>query len=97
MLCPISANLLVRFYEGGPGHRLESRPIQILSAEVKCSLNVSQFRTIGELREVHHQELVPAIELDCVSITAIAVDVLLKLVFVDERHDLRKDGFSLCS
>ena len=41
------------------------------------------------------QELVPAIELDCVTITAIAVDALLKLVFVDERHNLREDGFTL--
>lgn len=87
--------LLVRFCEGRPGHRLESRPIQILSAEVKCSLDISQSRTVGELREAHHQELVPAIELDRVTITAIAVDALLKLVFVDERHDLREDGFTL--
>ena len=41
------------------------------------------------------QELVPAIELDRMTIPAIAVDTLLQLVLVDERHDLREDGFTI--
>ena len=87
--------LLVRFRQGGLGHCLESGPVQILSAEVKCSLNISQTRTVGELRKAHHQELVPAVELDRMPVAAVAVDTLLELVFVDERHDLREDGFTL--
>lgn len=87
--------LLVRFCQGGLGHCLEARPVQILSAEVKCSLNISQSGTVGELRKAHYQELIPAVEPDRMPVAAVTVDTLLEFVFVDERHDLRKDGFTL--
>ncbi len=78
-----------------PIYRQKAGPVQILGAEVKRSLNISQSRMVGELRKAHHQELVPAVELDRMSVAAVAVDTLLELVFVDERHDLREDGFTL--
>ena len=37
---------------------------------------------------------VTAIELDGVPVTFVAVDKLLELVFVEERHDLNEDCFS---
>ena len=65
-----------------------------VSAEVKCSLNISQTGSVGELSKAHHHELVTAIELDGVPVTLVAVDTLLELVFVEERHDLSEDCFS---
>lgn len=41
--------LLIRFCQSGFGHSLKSRPIEIRSAEVKCSLNISQPRHASEL------------------------------------------------
>ena len=39
-------------------------------------------------------DVVTAIELDSVPVTFVAVDTLLELVFVKERHDLSEDCFS---
>ena len=64
-----------------------------VSAEVKCSLNVSQAGTVGELSEAHHHELVAAVEPDCVTVALVAVDTLFELEFIDERHNLREDCF----
>lgn len=72
---------------------LEPRTIEV-SAEVKCSLNISQTSPICGLSKAHHHELVTAIELDDVPVTFVAVDTLLELVFVKERHDLSEDCFS---
>lgn len=55
----------------------------------------SQSGTVGELRKAHYQELIPAVEPDRMPVAAVTVDTLLEFVFVDERHDLRKDGFTL--
>ena len=85
--------LLVGLSQSGSGHYLDARSVEV-SAEVKCSLNISQARPVGELREDHHHELVTAIELDGVPVTLVAVDTLLELVFVEERHDLSEDCFS---
>ena len=86
--------LLVGLRKRGFGHRLDARSVEV-PAEVKCSLNVSQTSPVGELSEAHHHELVTAIELDGMAVAFVAVDTLLELIFVDERHDLRKDCFSL--
>ncbi len=37
------------------------------------------------------------IKLDGVTVTFVAVDTLLELVFINERHNLREDDFFLCS
>ena len=86
--------LLVGLRKRGSGHHLESRTIEV-SAEVKCSLNVSQTCSVGELGDAHHHKLVTAIEIDSVPVTLVAVDTLSELVFVEERYDLSEDSFSL--
>ena len=79
-----------------PGHRPGARPKQILCAKFKCSLNIFQSKTVvSKLRKAQHHELVPAVELYRLSVAAIAIITLRELVFVDERHDLRKNGFIL--
>ena len=85
--------LLVGLRKRGSGHYLDSRPIEV-SAEVKCSLDVSQPRPVGELGKAHHHELVSAIEPDGMPVAFVAVDTLLELIFVKERHDLGEDCFS---
>ena len=85
--------LLVGLSQSGSGHRLDARTVEV-STEVKCSLNISQTGSVGELSKAHHHELVTAIELDSVPVTLVAVDTLLELVFVEERHDLSEDCFS---
>ena len=85
--------LLVGLRQSGSGHHLDARPVEV-SAEVKCSLNISQTSSVSELSKAHHHELVTAIELDGVPVTLVAVDTLLELVFVKERHDLSEDCFS---
>ena len=86
--------LLVGLRKRESGHYLDTRPVEV-SAEVKCSLNVSQTDPVGELREAHNYELVTAIELDSVPVILVAVDTLLELVFVEERHYLSEDCFFL--
>ena len=86
--------LLIDFRKSGSRHYLDARPVEV-SAEVKCSLNVSQTDPVGELSKAHHHELVTAVELDGVTVAFVAVDTLLELVFVNERHDLSEDCFSL--
>jgi len=85
--------LLVGFRKRGFGHHLDASPIPI-ATEVKCSLNISQTSSVGELSKAHHHELVTAIELDRVTVAFIAVNTLLELVFVEERHDMSEDCFS---
>ena len=85
--------LLVGLRKRGTGHRLDSRTVEV-SAEVKCSLNISQTSPVGELGKAHHHELVTATKLDGVSVSLVAVDTLLELVFVNERHNLSEDCFS---
>ena len=85
--------LLVGLRKRGSGHHLDPRTIEV-SAEVKCSLNISQASPVGKLGKAHHHELVTAIELDGVPVTLVAVDTLLELIFVEERHDLSEDCFS---
>ena len=53
-----------------------------------------QASPVSELSKAHHHELVTAIELDGVTVAFVAVDTLLKLIFVEERHDLSEDCFS---
>ena len=72
---------------------LDTRPVEV-SAEVKCSLNVSQTGPVGELGKAHHHELVTTVELDVVPVALVAVDTLLEFIFVEERHDLSEDRFS---
>ena len=48
----------------------------------------------SELSKAHHHELVTAIELDGVPVALVAVDTLLELIFVEDRHDLSEDCFS---
>ena len=85
--------LLVGLSQSGSGHHFDARPVEV-SAEVKCSLNISQTGPVGELSKAHHHELVTAIELDGVPVTLVAVDTLLELIFVEDRHDLSEDCFS---
>ena len=86
--------LLVGLRKRGPGHHLDARSVEV-SAQVKCSLNVSQTCSVGELGDAHHHKLVTAIEIDSVPVTLVAVDTLSELVFVEERYDLSEDSFSL--
>ena len=85
--------LLVGLRKRGFGHHLDAGSVEV-SAEVKCSLNISQAGTVGELSEAHHHELVAAVEPDCVTVALVTVDTLLELVFIDERHNLRENCFS---
>ena len=85
--------LLVGLSKRGSGHHHDARPVEV-SAEVKCSLNISQASPVGELSEAHHHEQVTAIELDVVPVTFVEVDTLFELIFVEERHDLSEDCFS---
>ena len=50
---------------------------------------------VTPLRKAHHHELITAIKLDGVPVALVAVNTLLELIFVDERHNLREDCFSL--
>ena len=86
--------LLVGLRKRRSWHRLDAGSVEV-SAEVKCSLNVTQASPVGELSKAHHHELVTAIEPDGMAIAFVAVDTLLELIFVDERHNLREDCFSL--
>lgn len=74
-------------------HHLDAESIEV-PAEVKCSLNISQTRAVGELSKAHHHELVSAIELNSVTVAFVAIDALFEFVFVNERHNLREDCFS---
>lgn len=86
--------LLVALNQSRSGRHLDSRSVKV-SAEVKFGLNISQASPVGELSEAHHYELVAANELGGVSITLVAVDTLLVLVFVEEKDNLSEDCFSL--
>jgi hypothetical protein len=86
--------LLIRFCKRGLGHCFESRSVEVLSAEVKCSFNVSQTGTVGELSKTHHHELITAIELNSVSVVLVAVNTLFELICIDKRHNLCEDCFS---
>ena len=85
--------LLIGLCKGGLWHHLDARPIEV-AAEIKCRFYVPQTRPISELGKAHHHELVTNVELDGVTVAFIAVNTLLELIFVNERHNLRKDGFS---
>ena len=85
--------LLVRFCEYGLGHSLESGPVQIPSAEVKCSLNVSQTGRVSELGKTHYHELVTTGELYGVPVAIVSVDALLELIFIDDGHNLCENCF----
>jgi len=97
-LCKVLINtpilLLVHFCKRGPGHCLESRSVEVLSAEVKGCFNVSQTGTVCELCKAHHHELITAFELYRVFVALVVVDTLLKLIFINKRHNLCKDCFS---
>ena len=84
--------LLVGLCKRRFGHHLDAG-----SAEVKCSLNISQTRAVGELSKAHHHELVSAIELDSATVVFVATDALFEFVFVNERYNLREELFFLCS
>ena len=73
---------------------LNPRPVEV-SAEVKCRLIISQAESFGKLSEAHLHELVTAIGFDSVLVSLVAVDTLLELIFVEDRHNLREDCFSL--
>ena len=93
VLVYVPISLLVGLCKGGSGHCLDARPIEV-GAEIKSRFDVPQTRPVCELGKAHHHKLVTSIILDGVTVTFIAVDTLLELVFVNERHNLRKDGFS---
>jgi len=86
--------LLIRFCKRGLGHCFESRSVEVLSAEVKCSFNVSQTGTVGELSKTHHHELITAIEFNSVSVSLVGVNTLFEFRFIDKRHNLCEDCFS---
>ena len=65
--------LLVGLSKRRFGHYLDTGSVDV-AAEVKCSLNVSLARSVGELSKAHHHELVTAIELDGVTIAFVAGD-----------------------
>ena len=69
--------------------------VQILRAKAKSCLNISQAVSVSELSEAHHKELVPAIELDCMPVTFVAIDTLAEFIFGEERHKLCEDCFTL--
>ena len=85
--------LLVGLRKRRFGHHLDARSVEV-SSEVKCSLNISQTRSISGLSEVHHNERVTAIELDGMPVASVSADTLLEFIFVSERHNLCKDRFS---
>ena len=85
--------LLVGLCKRRSGHHLDTRPVEV-SAEVKCSFNVSQTSPVGELGKAHHHELVTTVELDGVPVALVAVDTLFEFIFVEERHELSEDCFS---
>ena len=88
-------SLLVRFCKGGFRHHLQPGPVQILRSKAKSCLNISQAVSVSELSEAHHKELVPAIELDCMPVTFVAIDTLAEFIFGEERHKLCEDCFTL--
>ena len=87
--------LLVRFRKGGLRHHLQTRPIQVLRAKVKRSLDIPQAASVCELSKAHHKELVPAIELDGVPVAFVATHTLAEFIFGEERHKLCEDCFTL--
>ena len=66
-----------------------------LPSFAKSCLNISQAVSVSELSEAHHKEQVPAIELDCMPVTFVAIDTLAEFIFGEERHKLCKDSFTL--
>ena len=73
--------------------KLKARPIEV-AVEIKCCIDVLQTRPIEELGKAHHYKLVKSVKLDGVTVAFVAVNTLLKLIFVNERHNLCKDSFS---
>lgn len=51
--------------------------------------------SVSKLSEAHHEDLVPAIELDCVLVAFIAIDTLAEFIFGEERNKLCEDCFTL--
>lgn len=49
---------LIRFCQSGFVHSFKSRPVEIMSAEVKGSLNISHPISTSKLSETHHHELI---------------------------------------
>lgn len=86
--------LFVRFGQGGFWHSLNTGTVKVWRTKVKCSLYVSQQGPVRELSKTHYHELVTASELDGVPVTLIAIDALLKFVYVYKRHNLCKYCFS---
>ena len=75
--------LLVGLCERGFVHHLDAGSIEV-PAEVKCSLNISQTRAVGELSKAHHHEqLVSAIELNSVTV---ALLLLASLKYVSQYY-----------
>ena len=66
-----------------------------LPSFAKSCLNISQAVSVSELSEAHHKELVPAIELDCMPVTFVAIDTLAEFIFGEERHKLCEDFSTL--
>ena len=89
----ISASL-VRFGKRGFGHNLQSGTVQIMRAQIESRFNVPQSSPVSELGKAHHKKLVPAIELDGMSVASVALDTLAEFIFRNERHKLREDCFS---
>ena len=86
--------LLVRFGKRGFGHNLQSGTVQIMRAQIESRFNVPQSSPVSELGKAHHKKLVPAIELDGMSVASVALDTLAEFIFRNERHKLREDCFS---
>ena len=97
-LCKVLINtsilLFIRFGQFGFGHYLDTRTVKVRKTKVKCSLYVSQPLPVCELSKTHCHKLDTASELDGVPVSLITVDVLLKFMCVNKKHNLCKYYFS---
>lgn len=89
--------LVVRFEQCGFWHGLNAKTVKVDRIKVRCSLYVSWSESVRELIKLINMNLVTANELDGMPVTLIAVDILLKFIYVYKRHNLRKNCFFLYS
>lgn len=89
---PVS--LFVSLCKRGLRLDLQARAIEILRTKVKRGLNIPQPTPVRELCKAPDKELIPAIELDGMPVTTVAIDTLAEFVFGKKRHELCEDCFA---
>jgi hypothetical protein len=73
----------------------DAHVVELLGHGSEADLDVAQALAVGELREGHREELVPAGEAAKSMVAAIPLHTVGKRLVRNEAHELREDGASL--